>query len=315
VSPESDTDEWVRALSSLEPPPNAVELRRNTIGDRPVASVTLTADTDGDDYNASTSASSPTSDTSAGGAPASVPGATDDVQSSPPHRVPTTTTKSTIEVVSSWPPEDSHSWSLEDMVVATAAEVATHAVINPDDPAVQRAVAASKRAAASMASAAAADGGSWAESDEAELARDVADAVMRLQGVDWPARVTESLTKIDTQAAEFTSQLQHLEDNGALPSEVQRVAVEQLLDAIGAIVVTLQGLLVQAQQEVAREGSLWRWTVDGLCAELRRWRRCGDGASRCRSSCYRSARTSSDPFRSRPPTQRRWQVCARQCSG
>jgi hypothetical protein len=44
VSPESDIDEWSRALTSLEPPPNAAELRRNTIGSRPVASVVLTSE-------------------------------------------------------------------------------------------------------------------------------------------------------------------------------------------------------------------------------------------------------------------------------
>ena len=38
VSPEGDVDEWMRAISLLEPPPNAAELRRNTIGERPVVS-------------------------------------------------------------------------------------------------------------------------------------------------------------------------------------------------------------------------------------------------------------------------------------
>jgi hypothetical protein len=93
---------------------------------------------------------------------------------------------------------------------------------------------------------------------------------MRLQGIDWSARVTKALVQIDKQATEFDAQLQHLKDNGALPSEVQRVAVEQLLDAIGAIVVTVHGLLVQAEQEVERLGYLWPSTVDKLRPELQR---------------------------------------------
>jgi hypothetical protein len=145
-----------------------------------------------------------------------------------------------------------------------AAEVAQHAATNPNAPAVQKAVAASKRATTSVASAA---------SDLAEAQRDVAEAVLTLQGIDWPARVTKALTLINAQAAEFDAQLQHLERKGALPSEVQRMAVEQLLDTIGAIVVTLQRLLVQAEQEVAKkkflpkQGSLYR---SKLCPELRR---------------------------------------------
>jgi hypothetical protein len=46
VSPESDIAEWTRALTTLEPPPNAAELRRNTIGSRPVAPVILDPEAD-----------------------------------------------------------------------------------------------------------------------------------------------------------------------------------------------------------------------------------------------------------------------------
>ena len=50
VSPEGDVDEWMRAITSLEPPPNAAELRRNTIGDRPVVSADLSgAEAGGDE--------------------------------------------------------------------------------------------------------------------------------------------------------------------------------------------------------------------------------------------------------------------------
>jgi hypothetical protein len=49
VTPERDINEWARALTSLEPPPNAAELRRNTIGSRPVASVTLDPAADDDE--------------------------------------------------------------------------------------------------------------------------------------------------------------------------------------------------------------------------------------------------------------------------
>ena len=35
VAPERDFDLWVRALTDLEPPANAADLRRNTIGERP----------------------------------------------------------------------------------------------------------------------------------------------------------------------------------------------------------------------------------------------------------------------------------------
>lgn len=45
VAPERDFDKWVSALTDLEPPVNAAELRRNTIGERPKpASPTLDDD-------------------------------------------------------------------------------------------------------------------------------------------------------------------------------------------------------------------------------------------------------------------------------
>jgi hypothetical protein len=165
-----------------------------------------------------------------------------------------------VHVVPSWPPQDDRSYSLEDTARAAAAEVAKHAATDPHAPAVQRAVAASARATASVAAAV---------SDAAESRRDVAEAVLTLQGIEWPARVKKAMALMDAQAAEFDAQLQHLKEKGVLPSEVQRVAVEQLLDAIGAITVTLQGLLMQVEQEVAMGGCLWT-LIDLLRPELRR---------------------------------------------
>jgi len=148
-----------------------------------------------------------------------------------------------------------------------ADEISTLSATLPDSLELQRAIYAADMATASMA-AADRDG-------DVELARDVAAAELALHGVDWPGRVASAMERIDEQAVEFASQLQHLKDNGALPSEVQMVAVEQLLDAIGAIAVAVQGLLVQAEQEAAR--SVWRHLDDRdglmlpkLLPELRR---------------------------------------------
>jgi hypothetical protein len=51
-------------------------------------------------------------------------------------------TTATVDLVTSWPPEDGRSCSLEDTVRAVAAEVAAHAATNPDTPALHRATAA-----------------------------------------------------------------------------------------------------------------------------------------------------------------------------
>jgi hypothetical protein len=171
--------------------------------------------------------------------------------------------------VSSWPPEDGRSWSLGTTARVVAAEVAAHEVAGADDPAVQRAVAASKRATTSVASGAADAGVRHTQRDEADPGRDVAAALLALQGIDWRGRVDKAMTQIDKQADEFAAQLQHLRENGVLPIEVQRVAVEQLLDAIGAIAVAVQGLLMQAEQEMVKRGFLVTMK-DTLRPELQR---------------------------------------------
>jgi hypothetical protein len=263
VSPESEFDEWVRALSSLEAPPNAADLRRSTIGDRPVVSVALDQDADDD---VPTPASSTWSGASADGADASSAAcpsscaACDDAQPTPQQCAPAIASGA-VNVGSSWPPEEGQSqWSLKDTARAAAAEAATRAAADPDAPAVQRAIAASQRATASVTSAA---------GDAAESKRDVAAAVLTLQGIDWRARVAKAMAQIGTQAAEFDAQMQHLKKKGALPADVRRVAAEQLLDAIGAIAVAVHGLLAQAEQEVASEGYLA--SMQGkLSLELRR---------------------------------------------
>jgi hypothetical protein len=303
VSPESDVAEWVRALSSLEAPPNAGELRRNTIGERPVASVPLEPDADDD---APTSVSLPSSGPSASAGDEQASSATsppsaskhDDAPPTPLQYAPSrassafkvdaswvsalssheaspnadelqpdtnvdrpVASSSTFNVDASWPPAEGQSqWSLKETVQAAATNAAAHAAADPDAPAVQRAVAASKKATASVV---------FAASDTAESRRDVAEAVLTLQGIEWPARVTKALSRIDQQAAEFDAQLQHMREKGALPNDVLVMAVEQLLDAIGAIVVVLQGLLAQAEHEVRRDGYLFTMEYK-LCPELRR---------------------------------------------
>ena len=174
-------------------------------------------------------------------------------------------------VVPSWPPEDAMTESLEATAQAVAAEVAALAATNPDAPAVRRAIAASRRATASVAPGIAAHGPSRVDGDATERWRDVAEAVLTLQGVDWESRVGKAMARIDEQAAEFEAQLKYLREHGALPVAVQRVAVEQLLDAIGAIVMVLQGILVQAEQELARDGFFMEGfgVIDSLQVELR----------------------------------------------
>jgi hypothetical protein len=149
------------------------------------------------------------------------------------------------EPVASWPPEDGRTWSPESAVRAVAAEAAVLAATDPDAVAVRRVVAASDKATASMASSMV-TGDDCSASDAAELGRDVAAAVLSIQGWDWETRVERALAQIDEQAADFEAQLQHLHEKGQLPDNIRKVATEQLLDAVGAIVTALQGVLLQA---------------------------------------------------------------------
>ena len=193
-------------------------------------------------------------------------------------------------LVPSWPPEDDRTWSLEETARAVAAETAALAATHPNSlaVAVQRAIAASNRATASVApghqGAGLARRPTYDESGTIEPGRSVAEAVLTLQGVNWEGRVLKAISRIDEQAVEFEAQLTHVREHGTLPVEVQREAVEQLLDAVGAIVMVLQGLLVQAEQVVAREGFLLRSStvyrrlqveLRHLCAAVRsvgRWK-------------------------------------------
>jgi hypothetical protein len=109
-----------------------------------------------------------------------------------------------------------------------------------------------------------------AAGDAAESRRDVAAAVLTLQGIEWRARVSKAIELIDAQAVEFDAQLQHLKETGSLPREMQRVAVEQLLDAVGAITVTVQGILLQAEHEMSTNGWLTVDMKSMLFFELRR---------------------------------------------
>lgn len=252
VSPESDLGDWWRALTSLKPPANSTELRRNTIGDRPVASVEL-------DEGAQEE-----SDENAGNSDAAaIPLVVD-------------------QFTASWPPEEGRLFAFEVAARAVAAQMAVLTAADSTSPAVRRAIASCAKAVASISAAVAAPGGSGAggdaaaaaaggsgggggdtgggggegrtDADTAEQGRDVAAAVLTLQGVNWEGRVLTALMRIDAQAAEFESQMAHVREHGVLPDDVRRIAVEQLLDAIGAIVVVVQGLLLQAEQEVARRG-------------------------------------------------------------
>jgi hypothetical protein len=173
-----------------------------------------------------------------------------------------------IDPAAPWPPAACGPWPLRATAQAVAVEVAAHAAVNPDAPRVLRATAASDKATATLVGLQEAAPGRI-DSDVLK-GRDVAAAVLALQGVDWEDRVTQALLRINAQADEFDDQLSYAQANGTLPVDVLRVAVEQLLDAIGVITVATHSLLRQCEEEMAKWNNVFPATLAKLKKELQR---------------------------------------------
>lgn len=90
------------------------------------------------------------------------------------------------------------------------------------------------------------------------------------QPTDWEHRVTLAIQKIQREREVFAAQWQHYMEHRRLPAELEAVATDQLLDALGAIAVTLQQLLGQAEASMKKKGFVSKRSLLGkaLATEL-----------------------------------------------